>query len=214
MTRILGSSRSAIVASPRVRRPGNDGRGRRPPGSPCHHLRDERRELPPPCRTRTQARPRPPASPRDNHGQRLIAAPLHLKPQFRLRDNHAATIMPMPRHRIPILIAAPFPSRSPRYSPDPKRNQPGDPRCGMHRLSSETQHPSRRLRLPRASCSKGAPSRHRKGRQPLHRRHSACFRLRRVAKRALSAAVSLPRPQRGRAGAHGVRRRPRPHRRR
>ena len=98
--------------------------------------------------------------------------------------------------------------------PDPKRNQPGDPRCGMHRLSSETQHPSRRLRLPRASCSKGAPSRHRKGRQPLHRRHSACFRLRRVAKRALSAAVSLPRPQRGRAGVHGVRRRPRPHRRR
>src|SRR5712671_2969323 len=97
-------------------RPGNDGRGRRPLGSSRHHLRDERRELPPPRRTRTQARPRPPASPRDNHGQRLIAAPLHLKPQFRLRDNHAATIMPMPRHRIPILIAAPFPSRSPPYT--------------------------------------------------------------------------------------------------
>jgi DNA replication protein DnaC len=56
-------------------RPGNDGRGRRPPGSSRHHLRDERRELPPPRRARTQARPRPPAGPRDNHGQRLIAAP-------------------------------------------------------------------------------------------------------------------------------------------
>jgi hypothetical protein len=33
-----------------------------------------------------------------------------------LRDNHATTIMPMPRHRIPILIVAPFPSRSPRYT--------------------------------------------------------------------------------------------------
>ena len=30
-------------------------------------------------------------------------------------------MMPMPRHRIPILIAAPFPSRSPRYRPEPKR---------------------------------------------------------------------------------------------
>src|SRR6266850_5501181 len=75
MTRILGSSRSAIVASRRVRRPGNDGRGRRPPGSSCHHLRDERRELPPSRRARTQARPRPAADPRDNRGQYLIVAP-------------------------------------------------------------------------------------------------------------------------------------------
>jgi hypothetical protein len=37
-----------------------------------------------------------------------------------LRDNHATTIMPMPRHRIPILIAAPFPSRSPRYTRFPE----------------------------------------------------------------------------------------------
>ena len=33
-----------------------------------------------------------------------------------LRDRHAATIMPMPRRRIPILIVAVFPSRSPRYT--------------------------------------------------------------------------------------------------
>jgi Mu transposase-like protein len=65
---------------------------------------------------RTQARPRPPAGPRDNHGQRLIAAPRHPKPLFCLRDNHATTIMPIPRHRIPILIAAPFPSRSALYT--------------------------------------------------------------------------------------------------
>src|SRR5580704_11208360 len=101
-------------------RPGNDGRGSRPLGSSCHHLRDERRELPPPRRTRTQARPRPPSRPRDNHGQRLIAAPRPPKPQFRLRDNHDTTLTPMPRHRIPILIAAPFPSRSPRYKPSPQ----------------------------------------------------------------------------------------------
>jgi hypothetical protein len=81
MTRILGSSRSAIMASRRVRRPGHDGRGRRPPGSSRHHLRDERRELPPPRRARTQARPRPPAGPRDNHGQRLIAAPRQSNPR-------------------------------------------------------------------------------------------------------------------------------------
>jgi hypothetical protein len=48
------------------------------------------------------------------YSQRLRAPP-HPKPQFRLRDNRATTIMPMPRHRILILIAA-FPSRSPRYT--------------------------------------------------------------------------------------------------
>ena len=41
-----------------------------------------------------------------------------------------------------------------------------------------------------------------------------CLRLRCVAERAIPAPVSLPRPQRGRAGAHRVRRRARPHRRR
>jgi hypothetical protein len=35
-----------------------------------------------------------------------------------LRDNHVATIMPMPRRQIPILIVAPFLSSSPRYSSD------------------------------------------------------------------------------------------------
>jgi hypothetical protein len=33
-----------------------------------------------------------------------------------LRDNHVATIMPVPRRRIPILIVAPFLSSSPRYT--------------------------------------------------------------------------------------------------
>jgi hypothetical protein len=33
-----------------------------------------------------------------------------------LRDNHVATIMPMPRRQIPILIVAPFLSSSPRYT--------------------------------------------------------------------------------------------------
>jgi excisionase family DNA binding protein len=32
-----------------------------------------------------------------------------------LRQRHPATIIPMPRRRIPILIVAAFPSRSPRY---------------------------------------------------------------------------------------------------
>jgi hypothetical protein len=71
-----------------------------PPRSSCHHLRDERRKLPPPCRARTKARPRPPARPRDNHGQRLIAAPRQYNPQSPLRDSHATAIMPMPRRRI------------------------------------------------------------------------------------------------------------------
>jgi hypothetical protein len=33
-----------------------------------------------------------------------------------LRDNHVATIMPVPRRQIPILIVAPFLSSSPRYT--------------------------------------------------------------------------------------------------
>ena len=33
-----------------------------------------------------------------------------------LHDNHTATIMPMPRHQIPILIVARFLSRLPRYT--------------------------------------------------------------------------------------------------
>jgi hypothetical protein len=40
------------------------------------------------------------------------------KPQFRLRDNYATTIMPVPRHRIPILIAAPFRIASPEMFPE------------------------------------------------------------------------------------------------
>src|SRR5215469_10296131 len=55
-------------------RPGDDRRGRRPARSSRHHLRDERRELPPARRARTQARPRPAADPRDNLGQCLIVA--------------------------------------------------------------------------------------------------------------------------------------------
>ena len=55
--------------------PGNDGRCRRPPRSSRHHLRNERRELPPPRRARTQARPWPAAHPRDSHSERLIVAP-------------------------------------------------------------------------------------------------------------------------------------------
>src|SRR5260370_14220402 len=37
-----------------------------------------------------------------------------------LRDRYAATIMAVPRRRIPILIVAVLPSRSPRYSISPK----------------------------------------------------------------------------------------------
>ena len=47
--------------------PGNDGRCRRPPRSSRHHVRDERRELPPSRRARTQARPWTAAYPRDSH---------------------------------------------------------------------------------------------------------------------------------------------------
>jgi hypothetical protein len=133
MTRILGSSRSAIVASHRVRRPGNDGRGRRPPRSSCHHLRDERRKLPPPRRTRTQARPRPPADPCDNHGQRLIAALRHPKTSIPLarqsrHDNHANAATPdsYPDCRsFPIQIAALHPGsrhRAPNAD-DPPSNR-------------------------------------------------------------------------------------------
>jgi len=35
-----------------------------------------------------------------------------------LHDRHAATIMPILRRRIPILIVAPFQSRLPRYNSD------------------------------------------------------------------------------------------------
>jgi hypothetical protein len=42
------------------------------------------------------------------------------------------------------------------------------------------------------------------GRQSLRRRHPACLRLWRVAERPVSAAISLPWPERGRAGAHRV----------
>jgi CubicO group peptidase (beta-lactamase class C family) len=99
MTRILGSSRSAIVASRRVRRPGNDGRCRRPPRSSRHHLRNERRKLSPPRRARTQARPWPAAYPRDNHSQCLIVAPRHPNPLLPLArqsrsDNHAVAAVP------------------------------------------------------------------------------------------------------------------------
>ncbi len=44
------------------------------------HLRDERRKLPPPRRTRTQTRPRPAADPHDSRRQRLIVAPRPSKP--------------------------------------------------------------------------------------------------------------------------------------
>src|SRR5260370_37659841 len=99
MTRILGSSRSAIVASRRVRRPSNDGWCGRRTRPTRHHLRKERRKLPPPGCARTQAGPRPPARPRDNRGQRLIAAPRQSTPRSPLarqtrRDDHANAATP------------------------------------------------------------------------------------------------------------------------
>ena len=47
-------------------RPGDDARRRRSPRPPRHHLRDERRKLPPPHRPRAQTRTRAATSPRDN----------------------------------------------------------------------------------------------------------------------------------------------------
>src|ERR1700730_4617348 len=97
-------------------RPGNDCRCCRPPRSSRHHLRDERRKLPPPCRARTKARSRPPARPRDNRGQCLIVAPRQYKSSIPLarqsrHGNHANVATPdsHPDCRV-------FPSRSPRYS--------------------------------------------------------------------------------------------------
>src|SRR5690242_18095123 len=95
-----------ITAKPALRRmgqnlpgPGNDGRCRRPPRSSRHHLRNERRELPPSRRPRTQASPWPAADPRDNHSERLIAAPRHSIPSLPLArqlrsDNHAIAAVP------------------------------------------------------------------------------------------------------------------------
>src|SRR5215813_10758325 len=94
--------------------PGNDGRCRRPSCPPRHHLRNECRELPSPRRPRTQARPWPPADPRDNLGQRLIVAARHPNPLLPLarqshRDNYANAATPdfHPDCRwLPIQIAA------------------------------------------------------------------------------------------------------------
>src|SRR5215472_2480421 len=95
-------------------RPGDDRRGRRPARSSRHHLRNERRELPPARRARTQARPRPAADPRDNLGQCLIVAPRQSRTSIPLarqshRDNDAsaATSDSHPDCRsLPIQIAA------------------------------------------------------------------------------------------------------------
>src|ERR1700746_3119667 len=59
-----------------------------------------------PRRPLTQAKPRPAADPSDNHSKCLIAAPRHSIPSLPLRDSYAATIMPLPRCRIPILTVA------------------------------------------------------------------------------------------------------------
>jgi len=97
-------------------RPGNDCRCCRSPRSSRHHLRDERRKLPPPCRARTKARSRPPARPRDNRGQCLIVARRQYKSSIPLarqsrHGNHANVATPdsHPDCRV-------FPSRSPRYT--------------------------------------------------------------------------------------------------
>src|ERR1700736_3589373 len=120
--------------------PGNDGRGRRPPVSSCHHLRDERRELPPSRRARTQARPRPAADPRDNRGQYLIVAPRQYKSSIPLArqsryGNHANIATPdsHPDCRcFPIQIAALHAAgRQRRSSTYPQAFLVNLPRCAI-----------------------------------------------------------------------------------
>src|SRR5438128_633869 len=60
-----------------------------------------------------------------------------IKPQTTpLRDNHAPSIMPPPRRRIPILIVAAFSSRSPRDNHAFRAcgSQRGFPQYGLTRL--------------------------------------------------------------------------------
>ena len=94
-------------------RPGDDRRRRRSPGPSRHDLRDERRELSPPRRPRTQTRPRPATGQRDNQSQRLIAAPRQQQPCATITRRQSS---PLPRRWILILIVAVFSSRSPRYT--------------------------------------------------------------------------------------------------
>src|SRR5712691_1218771 len=67
-----------------------------------------------------------------------------IKPQTTpLRDNHAPSIMPPPRRRIPILIVAAFSSRSPR---DNRRRHPCKSQGGKFQFVDEDlDHPNRVL---------------------------------------------------------------------
>ena len=85
-------------------------------------------------------------------------------PQSPLRDSHAAAIMPMPRRRIPILIVAVFPSRSPRYSRSDSGRFPSASCCCSPALSLIGLRGERGSRSfsqakePRPNCSVGTCS--------------------------------------------------------
>ena len=101
----------------------------------------------------------------DNSGQTPdCRAATNPNPQSPLRDSHAAAIMPMPRRRIPILIVAVFPSRSPRYSRSDSGRFPSASCCCSPALSLIGLRGERGSRSfsqakePRPNCSVGTCS--------------------------------------------------------
>ena len=110
-------------------RPGHDPRRRGPPRPPRHDLRNQRQQLPPPCRTRTQTQGCGTASKaRDNQGSRPYAAPRQSNANIALASDNQTGHHGFVRSEILILIVARYHAPS-EHLGDKRLNEAGDGNC-------------------------------------------------------------------------------------
>ncbi len=153
-TRATCPFETGAVCSDRRSRP--DARRRRSPRSSRDDLRNQRRQLPPPCRTRAKAQGcRTTAELRDNQRQQRLVAPRQSNPNLALASNNPTKHHPFVAVTNPHLDCRALSSRLSRYrikkasSCTDENTSNGVTLCPIARRDSV---PSRRCPTEKADC--------------------------------------------------------------